>query len=344
MIALNPLWAGQIYGTNTGKIFLEIAPDDNGYAGTLRLADDQFGLSLFKVVVQQTEDLITLQGNPITKDENVELSQFAAVAKLKSNGQMSGEWKTSLETAGTFELFPHVGVRLPAKEVGPEQLYTASKDLGALRLSKLDLETLLATVQRKFPESKIVVTHVERGAELARYAPDFLANLEAIGEMRWIKINGQAAVTDRLARIITIDLGPNFNRVTTQGPDESWVLGEAEATSSYLKPFERRLSTAIGKYHINFNLIIVLGALVAMPDLSIGKRAIFAVSVLGLILAAQKLQANLIPNLVISSFEKSQGKLVQLWPSILSWLISMTAAVAASVAFKYLLDWKVLAP
>jgi hypothetical protein len=341
---LNALWAGQLYGTNTGKLFLELQPDGEHYAGTLRLADDVFGLSVFNVVVQQSNDFITLQGSPARETEEVEVTNFTAVAKLKSNGQLTGEWKTANETAGTFELFPHVGVRLPTRDVGPEQLYTASRDLGALRLSKADLVSLLNTVQRKFPESKIVVTHIERGAELARYAQDFLASIDDFSELRWIKINGQAAVTDRFARIITIDLGPNFNRVSTQGPDESWVLGEAEATASFLKSFESRLSTAIGKHHVNFNLLIFLGALIAMPDLSLEKRTIFAISVLVFIIIAQKLQSNLIPNLVISATEKPKGKFLQFWPSILSWLISMTAAVAASVAYKYLLDLKILMP
>jgi hypothetical protein len=121
-------------------------------------------------------------------------------------------------------------------------------------------------------------------------------------------------------------------------------LGEAEATASFLRQFESRLSTAIGKYHLNVNLLIVVGALIAMPDLSIWKRAIFAFAVLGVIIVAQKLQVNLIPNLVISATEKPRGKFLQFWPSVLSWIISMTAAVVASIAYKSLSDWQSLTP
>lgn len=341
---LNNLWAGKLYGTNTGNLFLEIAPDGEHYTGILRLADDNFGLSVFKVTVEQTGDIITIQGSPTAEPEETEAHSFVAECKLASNGQLTGEWKTTLETAGTFKLFPHVGARLPSHDFGPEQLYTTSKNLGALRLSKANLEVLLNTVQGKFPESRIVVSHIERGAELARFADEFLANIDKFDELRWVKINAQAAVTDHLSRVITIDIGPNINTVSTQGPDESWVLGEAEATASFLRQFESRLSTAIGKYHLNVNLLIVVGALIAMPDLSLGKRAIFVFAVLGLLLVAQKLQANLIPNLIISAAEKPRGKFLQFGPSVLSWLISMTAAVAASIAYKSLSDWQSLTP
>lgn len=335
---LGELWAGHIYGTNTGKVFLEISGPNENLVGTLRLADDQFGLAVLKVSGSFSDGVLKLGGHVTEAPEGVTVGEVAATAKLQQNGALSGEWKSTLGTGGAFQLFPHVGTRESALQpTGPEQLYTTTRDLGVLRLYKNDILGLIASLKSKFPTSKVVVSHTQRGADLARYADEFEASLGSVDRLQWIKLNVQATDSPNTPRIVTIDLGPKFNRVVTQGADESWVLGEAEAISSSLQLREQRLSTRIGKYGVNLNVLIALAVLVVLPELPLLQRAGFTALVIMLLWLAANAQRAWIPNFLAEFNEPSPSALARAWPSILSWLISMTAALAAAIVYRLLI-------
>lgn len=335
--ALGELWAGNIYGTNTGKVFLEISGSNDNLVGTLRLADDQFGLAVLQVSGTFSDGVLKLGGHVSEGPEGVAFGDVLATAKLQQNGTLSGEWESTLGTGGAFQLFPHTGTRESALQpTGPEQLYTTARDLGVLRLYKNDILGLIASLKTKFPTSKVVVTHTQRGADLAQYADEFEASLGSAERLYWIKLNVQATDSPNTPRIVTIDLGPKFNRVVTQGADESWVLGEAEAISASLKQREQRLSTKIGKYGVNLNLLIAVAALVVLPDLPLLRRAGFTALVIIFLWLAASAQRAWIPNFVAELDEPTPSPIASAWPSILSWLISMTAGLAAAAAYGFL--------
>lgn len=335
-MSLSELWAGHIYGTNTGRAYLELRENVSGLEGVLRLADDQFGTSSFRVSGEERGELLLLNCEPIDAPEGVSLGRVTTRSRLKPDGHLSGEWSSEIGTAGTFELYPHVGAREDLIGDAPEQLYTTSRNLGVLRLDRADILFLIDGVKRKFPSAKVVVTHIDRGAELARYSEDFERDVDRLKELRWIKINAQVAATRKLQRVLTIDLGPSINQVTAQGPDEAWVLGEAEATASLLRGKQRRLSTAIGRYQVNINQVIAMTALVVMPDLQVVPRGIFVGSVVIILVGANRLQRELIPNFLANIATTNSSFMSRAWPSVLSWLISASAAVAASIIYSYL--------
>jgi hypothetical protein len=128
MITIAELWAGQIYGTNTGKVFLEITGEDSALNGTLKLSDDRFGLSILTTQGSFKDGILSIEAKPSENQEGVAMGTVSALGRLKQNGHITGEWKSDLGTGGTFELFPHVGMREIAPS-GPEQIYTATRDL-----------------------------------------------------------------------------------------------------------------------------------------------------------------------------------------------------------------------
>lgn len=334
---LGQLWAGNIYGTNTGKVFLEITGPSENLVGKLRLADDQFGLAVLEVSGSFSDGILKLGGHVIEAPEGVTFGEVSATAKLQQNGNLSGEWKSTVGTGGAFQLFPHVGTRDSALQpTGPEQLYTTARDLGVLRLYKNDIVSLITSLKSKFPTSKVVVSHTQRGADLAQYSDEFEARLGSVDRLHWIKLNVNAADSPNSSRVVTIDLGPKFNRVVTQGTDESWVLGEAEAITSFLKQREQRLSTRIGKYGVNINVLIALAALVLLPELPLLQRAGFTALVIIFLWIAGNAQRAWIPNFVAELNEPTPSPLAKAWPSILSWIISATAALAAALVYRLL--------
>lgn len=328
------LWAGHIYGTNTGNIFLELDGPAADLGGTLKLADNQFGVAVLKMKGTLNEGLLHLVGSVSEAPDGVEFGQVSAKARHQPNESFSGEWTSTAGTGGTFQLFPHVGANVSSvQSSGPEQLYTTTRELGVLRLYKNDVLNLIGFLKKKFPVAKIVVSHVDRGAELALFSAEFEAKLPHLAQLTWIKLNVHGGSPPLLPQSVTIDLGPCFNRVTTQGADESWVLGEAEALSSFLRVRERKLSTRIGKYGINLDILVALISLTVLPELPLLQRLGFVALVFVVLRLASVARRAWIPNFVAHLDEPESSAVSRAWPSILSWIVSMTAALAAAVAY-----------
>ena len=311
---LAPHWVGYIFGTNTGRLHLSIDTTAEGVdhrLGLLRLSDDNFGTSNFKVQVALENETLTLTGEPLGETEGIKQGGISASAKFDARTSLIGN---------TPQL---------------EQVYTSTRELGALRLFKSDIEEILDIMRRKFPGARVVVTHLDRGAELALYDDEFQSRLENLEKLDWIKLSVQSAAEGGFVRSLTLDLGQAFNRVTTQGPDEAWVLGEAEATALALRRRQHGLSTAIGKYKVSINQLIFLAALVAMPELPVKERVIFVSGVVFLLVGSSKAANLLVPNFNVDFQTDRPNWLAGIWPSAVSWLISVTSAVAAS----FLFDW-----
>ena len=219
-----PHYAGYLFGTNTGRLHLALSDHVEGASerrGSLRVSDDHHGVSSYDVAISLAGGLVRIAGQPTDDIEGVEQGQIEATASFDARGNLRGEWRSSVGTGGAFDLYPHLGSQAVASPSTPEQLYTSSRDLGALRLYRSDLTEILSVLRRKFPASRVIVSHIDRGAELALFDDQFEARIPTLEKLDWIKLFVKGPVESGLTRSLTIDLGQSFNRVTAQGPDES---------------------------------------------------------------------------------------------------------------------------
>ena len=152
---IGKLWAGRVYGTNTGSLFVELEQTADGITGLLRLMDTVFGLVIYDV--KGTFDGVTLEleGDPKQAAPGIETGRITVKAILNPQGNFRGKWHSSLGTAGTFELFPHdLTPADQGKNVGgpiPEQQHTARQSIGAVRLYMDDVRELVQTIRKDFP-------------------------------------------------------------------------------------------------------------------------------------------------------------------------------------------------
>ena len=49
MAIMGRLWAGRVYGTNTGNLFVDLETTDDELRGTLRFMDSAFGLVIYEI-------------------------------------------------------------------------------------------------------------------------------------------------------------------------------------------------------------------------------------------------------------------------------------------------------
>lgn len=341
MPTLGKLWAGRVFGTNTGNLFVELDSSGDRVAGTVRLMDTQFGLTVYKVT-GSFDGTLRLKGEPTQVQDGVIAGALDITATLTPEGNLRGQWKSSLGTGGTFEAYPH-DVLPPDQRAAspltiPEQFFTSNVSLGAIRLYAKDLWELVAFIRKDFVVGRPVVTYTVRGNEATKYFEDFQKEATTFGDLRRIKINIQEPEAHGINKVVTIELNPTGqNEIRAQGINESWVVGKAEAIARTLRPFERGLVTTYKKFGLTLNQGIFLAMLVFIPAIeSFWQRGVFVAVVVALLNVLYWLHSKFIPNTIIYLGEKEPTVFQRVWPSILSWLAAATASLAAAYVF-YLL-------
>ena len=340
---INKKWAGHIYGTNTGNIYIEFEEpvNDAALVGTLSIMDNQLGPAKYTLTGVYTDSLI-LTGTPTLVRDGVDAGSIRAQAKLTSDGNLRGDWKSEIGTAGTFVAYPHgyEADQLLSKDGSgpPEQLFTARKQIGAIRLYAQDIAALAQVARGDFSYGRAIVTYSIRGSEVTRYLEDFTAEASSLGELRKFKFHIQEPDAHGVNKVVTIDLNTfGSNDVTVQGVNESWVVGRLESIARTLSTYESTLVTNYKKFGLSLNQSIFLAMLVFMPAIEkIWHRAAFAVSVVLLLQALYWVHSKFIPILVVYPSHKEPTFLQRIWPSTISWLIAATSAVAASVIYAWM--------
>lgn len=342
MATLGKLWAGHVYGTNTGNFFLELDAVEPTVTGTLRFMDSLFGIAVYHVA-GKFDNQLTLTGTPQQIRQGVEAGNLVIEAELTSEGHMRGSWKSSLGTGGTFQAYPHDASKsnLGRGDITaalPEQLYTANITLGAIRLSAEAVDELVAFVRREFVVGRPVLTYMVRGNEVTKYYEDFKTDADLPSELRYLKLNIQELEAHGINRVVVVELSAQGeNVVRVQGINESWVVGKAEATARMLRVYEKTLVTTYKKFGLTLNHVIFLAMLVTMPSiLLLRDRIIFAAVLLVLLNFLYWLHQRFIPNVLVSIREDQPSLIRRISPTLVSWVVAASAALAAALVYKWL--------
>jgi hypothetical protein len=337
---IGKLWAGRVFGTNTGNLYIEFKKTGPSVSGTLRFMDNAFGLVVYEIEGAFDEEALRCTGKPIDKPEGVELGELSFEARLTPEGNLRGTWSTTLGTGGAFEAFPHdVAARASrAGSVLPEQLYTRNISLGAVRLFSEDVMQLLQHMGQDFSSGRLTVTFNSRGSEVTKYAEDFLQDAKSLGSLKYLKVMIQEPEVHGINRLVVVELNAfGANEVRAQGVQESWVIGKAESVAALLRRNQSTLITTYKKFGLNLNQAIFVSMLVVMPSITswVG-RALFAIAVFALLAALLWLHARFIPNATVQMAVVKPTFFARTWPTVLSWLVAATASLVAALVFYWL--------
>ncbi len=334
-------WAGRLYGTNTGNLFIELTQDGSDVTGVARFMDQLYGLALYEFTGKFDESL-ELDCKPLTPQKGQELGDIKVKAILTPEGNLRGDWHSTIGTAGTFDAFPHEVSSVPQDsskpDNTPEQVYNKNIELGSVRLFSDDIKKVLAFIKQDFTQGRAVVTYIVRGSKVTKYSEDFIREIEMLGEVNYLKVTIQEPEAHGINKIVVLELVENgVSEVRVSGINEAWVLGKAGSIAEEIKPNQNILVTTYRKYGLNINSIIFLAMLVAIPEiLSLFRRAVFVVTVVILLGSLLLLHRKFIPNTVIYLTEQEPSFFKKAWPTLLSWVVSASSALFAVWVF-YLL-------
>jgi len=338
MTSLAPYWAGYLYGTNTGNLFVEFSEADGQISGKLRVNDTTLGVTVYEVSGTFEGGKLSLSGEPIQTEEGVQSGKITAEATLLSNGSLSGKWESKLGTGGIFQLFPHRGP-VESLSVGeavtPEQLHTRTLTLGSIRLFPGDLRSIVDLMSRDFIVGRLVITYEDHGTHVAQYFDEFQKTKSNLGELRYIKLVIQEPEAHGINRLILVEFDTNAtNTITVQGIQQAWVVGMAETLALKIRKYEKMLVTTYKKFGLGLNQILFLAIIVLIPEIeNIWGRALFVGLGLFLLVILYVIHSRLIPNVAIYMTTQEPGWFARVWPTVLSWIVAASATLAATYVF-----------
>jgi hypothetical protein len=313
-MALTKRWAGRTWGTNIGNLFVVLEGEDTALSGVLRINEQGVGIAVYEVMGAFEAPILKLTGKPESDLEGAVLGQFAATGTMNAKGEIHGDWETTIGTAGTFVLFPHVGGEQPDQVQRAEQFHTARHNFGAIEIDREQIIDVAKNIRREFPA---VIVTVVAGTEQSRYLDDFMNLQFAVDKAELIKVFAQKPDGAGANQVVSIEFGQQLNTAMTQGANEAWVLGQLETLKRDLKRYERTYVTTFKRWGIGINQVMLLAAIVFLPSLAdLVDRAILMSVVLGLIVGVNWL-----------------GKA---WHRVASWGIGIVAAVLATLVGAYL--------
>ncbi|HYH55647.1 MAG TPA: hypothetical protein VD772_03485, partial [Anseongella sp.] len=208
---IGKLWAGRMYGTNIGNLYLELQDTGPTISGTLRIMDWHYGVAEYSVK-GTFDDQLKLTGEPVKSSPDMNLGVLEAEAVLTPEGSLRGTWVTTAGTAGPFEVFPHQGTHqenLVSKESSvPEQLYTKNIPLGSVRLFARDVKQLLTYIRQDFTSGGPIETFNLRGSQVTKFSEGFLSEADSLGQLEYFKVTIQEPEPEGngINRLIVVEL------------------------------------------------------------------------------------------------------------------------------------------
>ena len=343
MTGLAKDWTGNIFGTNTGNLFIEFAFNEEKINGTLRVNDNVCGVIVYLVSGTFKDNSLKLQGmSSYPEREPLPKITLDVDAILNAKGNLEGDWKTSIETAGKLVAYPCTpdaeSQQTQPEASLPEQVHFKNINLGAIRLYLDDLQNLLNEIKKDFTIGRIIVTYGAYGHETMKFSEEFLQDAANLVTLHQLKIDIQEpSGVYGISKMVMVNFGiANANEVRVQGPQEAWVIGKAEKLAASLKPCQNSLITSYKKFGLNLNSIIFFVMLILMPGISMLKdRAIFAVMVFALLYLLLQLHKHFIPIATIKTTDEKLGWFSRHWPGLVSWFGAILASLIVALSTHY---------
>lgn len=333
-MAISKRWAGRVWGTNVGNVFITLDGEDAALTGTFRINETGVGIAVYTIQGAFKAPTLALTGQPQAQIEGVEFGQLSVTGNMNAKGEVNGDWQTSIGLAGTFVLFPHAAGEQTDEVQPAEQFHTARFNFGAIEIDKDQITEVAENIRREFPS---VIVTVVAGTEQARYLDDFKQIQFTVDRAEIIKVFARKSDGTGADQVVSIEFGPQVNTVMTQGANEAWVLGQLEKLKRDLKRYERTYITNFKRWGIGINQVMLLAAIVFLPSLgSLKDRTILMGVVLALIFGVNWLHSRYVPYAEIALRKKEKSWLGKTWPRVASWAIGIVAAVIGTLAAAYL--------
>ncbi len=341
-MAMTRYWAGRVFGTNTGNVFVELNGDEGKLSGLLRFNDSVAGIIVYPITGKFVGSNLTLEGRLEINGVN---SSFNLDSSLLQTGNLEGLWSTNSGAGGTITLFPHQSSKGVSSQVAQaDQLYTARNEFEPIKLDRTEIIAIAEIVQKSFSNSKVIVTFTD-GTERSLFLDNFKQMAVTEKYIPSLKLFASEPDFGGLDKIAQVEFGQQSNMAMTQGANEAWTLGELEKLKREIGNFERSFVTK-KYYSFSFNQFMLVTAIVALPSLaSILSRAFLVIAVVVLAFLVIKLHNKFLPHASIYLGVNDESKFMRtILGSVFSWTLGLGANLIAALLAAYLAGYFNITP
>ncbi len=308
--------------------------EENSLVGELRINEVGVGIATYGIKGTFEAPTLRLLGTPTVIIEGFEFGELTAIGQMTANGEIKGNWETSLGAGGPFHLFPHAEDEPLPEGQTAEQLHSARYSFGAIAIDRDQITEIANNIEREFPSP--IVTIVD-GTERSFYLKNFIKSTFSSERAESIRILARKPDRFGLDQTITIEFGPYINFAMTQGTNEAWVLGQLETIKRELKRYERPYFTNFKKFGVNIASVVAIIAVAFLPNLDQFKdRLIFCGALVGLFYAVKLAHMRFMPHAIINLRARKRSVFEKIWPVALSWILGIAATIIASLFGAYL--------
>lgn len=330
-------WNGFVQGTNTGKITISLSEQGESPKGLLRFMDDSVGVVVYSIEGTSSSEEIIFHGKPTAEVSGVVLGEITINCKLTPEGNIRGEWSSTIGTGGTFIAYPFNDATSSSDEASiPEQIFTKRTQLGFVQLYKNDIINISEAMKREFSGQIIVTFLSHQKAERVNYFNDFI-RLDDVISLTYLKFFISEPEKKGINRSITVELRAyGANELIVQGMTESWVLGRSQMMANHLKQYEDRVRNAVNRFFPALQLIILLGMIVWMTLIvSLREKIWLCIMTFITLYGAPRLFGRLFPNAIIKVGEEKPGFLKPIFQRGGNWIIGLGTLIITLITDRY---------
>ena len=301
-------YIGIIDGTNKGQCVLEFYEKNGKTDGLIFIYDIKYQNLNAKVDIE-------IEGNKFlgkAHDFKPDTESNPKIAEIKGKffedgEEIKGEWKTDIETEGSFHLFKH---REAFVNPVPTAFLSKPINLPACKLDARELAGLLLLIIKDMDSSvQPTFTVNYRGSSFFKVGINAFINDTAIPKIiNDMVISVNEYNTAKGYKIVNLNFKPtDGSSAYVSGDNPTWVNGRAAEIEDYIKRYKSKSNIIFTKFGPVINSIIFLSVLILLPSLSsiLARGILIAITVL-MLLMLNKIYKHYFPKAIIYLGEKEQ--------------------------------------
>lgn len=324
------VWAGNIVGTNTGRVFLDVFRTDNDISGSITINDDHQGAVEFQIVGKFLDGNIEFTGQTSANPENGKVSQVKLSAKQTPEGNLSGRWQIDESLKGAIYLYPHLGEVANVSKFEDQKFFSKSSYFGLVRLNVSELERITEIISNEFEFGKLFITYTTNTSEVTKSLLSFFSSVDVVDEpLKFFRLFVQEPDKLGVYKQVLVEFdSQNKNFIQVQGTSQAWVGGMIKNLERTLRQFEKPILTNIKKWGINLNLIAAATLLILVFELESSlSRTLCVISFLVGMYLLNFVHYRFIPTVLVNLEQNKISVWGRYKPSLLSIMIGVISIV-----------------
>lgn len=330
-------WVGDLWGTDTGKIYAVFAENN--------------GLVLATFTINVNDNIHKGSGQVIAEngETTVELFEEGAEATSTAPGKVvfdkitamhvAGRWRTATGHEGTLQLVrsetKSVAVQSTPAQLKPIEIVAREGKLSNVRLYRSELEVVVGKMLDLVggPNDVVIAATTDDKKQIRQFSKDFFERKDLPQYITAINLSVNDG-RQPFANVLVVNLNDAIeNTFFVQSENALWVSGSYTELDGLFRRYTNSFSSYVHKYGLNANMLLLFVAIALLPEVPLVSRFVVLLIMLAVAVAIQHIHRSLTSTRMYLAPELTRGFLSKVGPSLVSALAA--ASILGTLAWLY---------